>query len=126
MPDGHDRIVIVGAGQAGAQLAVSLRDEGCDDEIVLLGGEPQLPYERPPLSKGFLRADEDLTDLLLHTMDFYRERAIDVRVDCQVTSIDPSQQLVLLADGEQLPYDRLVLATGATPRPLPFPRRRSL
>ena len=110
-------IVIVGAGHAGVQAAVSLREEGSDDAIVLLSGEPDLPYQRPPLSKAFLKGAMDLAGLPLRAEPFYREKAIDLRLGAAVTRIDLAAKRVELANGPAEPFDHLILAAGARPRP---------
>jgi 3-phenylpropionate/trans-cinnamate dioxygenase ferredoxin reductase subunit len=113
--------VIVGASLAGAKAAETLRDEGFTGRVVLLGEEPDRPYDRPPLSKGYLRGEEDRTKVYLHEEAFYGERNIELRTSTRVTALDPSAAEVVLDGGERLGYDRLLLATGAAPRPLPVP-----
>jgi len=114
-------IVIIGAGHAGVQAAASLREEGSDDAIVLLSGEPDLPYQRPPLSKAFLKGAMDLAGLPLRAEQFYREKQIDLRLGVQATHIDLAARRVELgADGSE-PFDHLILATGARPRPFAIP-----
>lgn len=113
------RILIIGAGQAGAQLAVSLRNEGHEGPISLIGDESMLPYERPPLSKGFLRGGEGEPEVTLHPADFYVDKRIEVLVGRSVTGVDTRQRAVELDDGTALEYDQLVFATGAAPRALP-------
>ncbi len=111
-------IVIVGAGHAGVQAAASLREEGSDDAIVLLSGEAELPYQRPPLSKAFLKGEMDLAGLPLRAESFYRDHDIDLRLGVQALRIDLSAKRVELSSGGTAPFDHLVLATGARPRPL--------
>jgi 3-phenylpropionate/trans-cinnamate dioxygenase ferredoxin reductase subunit len=114
-------IVIIGAGHAGVQAAASLREEGSDDSIVLLSGEPDLPYQRPPLSKAFLKGAMDLAGLPLRAEQFYRDKQIDLRLGVQATRIDLAARRVELgADGAE-PFDHLILATGARPRPFAIP-----
>jgi 3-phenylpropionate/trans-cinnamate dioxygenase ferredoxin reductase subunit len=114
-------IVIIGAGHAGVQAAASLREEGSDDAIVLLSGEPELPYQRPPLSKAFLKGAMDRAGLPLRAEQFYREKQIDLRLGVQATRIDlAGRRIELGADGAE-PFDHLILATGARPRPFAIP-----
>jgi 3-phenylpropionate/trans-cinnamate dioxygenase ferredoxin reductase subunit len=114
-------VVIVGAGQAGFQVAASLRGKKFDGEIVLLGKEASLPYQRPPLSKGFIKGEASESSVLLRPADFYAANRIEVRTNARVASIDRARRAVALADGAAIAYDRLVLATGARVRPLPVP-----
>jgi len=113
--------VIVGAGHAGVQAAASLREEGADDAIVLISGEAELPYQRPPLSKAFLKGEMDLAGLPLRAEWFYRGHDIDLRLGVQALRIDLSAKRVELSSGGAAPFDHLVLATGARPRPLEIP-----
>ncbi|HTX26380.1 MAG TPA: FAD-dependent oxidoreductase [Streptosporangiaceae bacterium] len=113
--------VIVGASLAGAKAAETLRDEGFDGEIVLLGTEPDLPYERPPLSKGYLLGNDERDSFIVHPADWYAEHAVDLRTGVTVTRIDRAGSAVGTADGSTVHYDRLLLATGASPRRLDFP-----
>lgn len=106
------RVVIVGAGQGGQQAAASLRQDGFAGEIVLLGDEPGLPYQRPPLSKAYLK-DGDAARLALKPAGFYDGAGIDYRPGVRVEAIDRAAQRLLTADGAGLAYDHLVLATGA-------------
>ena len=116
--------VIAGASLAGAKAAEMLRDEGFDGEIVLLGTEPELPYERPPLSKGYLLGKEERASVFVHPAEWYAEHGVDLRMGVTVTAIDRGASAVIAsgADGlEMLHYDKLLLATGASPRRLNFP-----
>lgn len=115
------KVVIVGAGQAGYQVAASLRAKKFDGSIVILGEEPALPYQRPPLSKGYVKGEAKESTLLLRAADFYTTNNIELRLDCRVTALDRAARAVLLADGERVPYDSLVLATGGRVRTLPVP-----
>jgi len=113
------RVVIVGASLAGLRAAEALRDHGFDGPIALVGGEPELPYHRPPLSKEMLGADEvPLDELHLQPAPFFRERAIELHLGVRAASLDASSRSVVLATGRRLPFDTLVIATGATPRRL--------
>jgi NADPH-dependent 2,4-dienoyl-CoA reductase/sulfur reductase-like enzyme len=111
------RVVIVGGGLAGASVAEELRSRGHDGQIVLLGDERHLPYERPPLSKAVLLGDAEPGSASLHDEDWWRERDIDVRTGVEVTSLDRERRVVV-ADNEEHSYDELVLATGSAPRRL--------
>lgn len=113
------RVVIVGAGQAGAALAAKLRALGHDGEIVMLGDEPAPPYQRPPLSKAYLLGEMDLERLYLRAPAFWDEQAVTLRLGTPVEAIDTRARTVRLAGGETLSYDELALTTGSRPRRLP-------
>jgi 3-phenylpropionate/trans-cinnamate dioxygenase ferredoxin reductase component len=113
--------VIVGAGLAGAKAAEALREEGFDGPIMLIGAEPELPYERPPLSKEYLRGEAPAEKARVHPDGFYADHGIELRTATTVDRIDRSAGQVVLGDGERVGYDRLLLATGAEPRRLPIP-----
>jgi len=111
--------VIIGASMAGATAADTLRREGFDDPITLIGAEPDPPYERPPLSKGFLKGESTRDDVLLNPQDYYRDQSIDLRLGQTAAALDVGKKLVELDTGEKIPYSKLLIATGATPRRLP-------
>lgn len=111
-------IVIIGAGQAGASLAAKLRGLGHAGPVTLVGAEPAPPYQRPPLSKGYLLGEMELERLYLRSPAFWQEQGIDLRLGQPVTAIDPRARSVTLG-GETIGYDELALTTGAMPRPLP-------
>ena len=113
--------VIVGGGLAGAKAAETLRAEGFDGRVVLVGAEPSRPYERPPLSKEYLRGEAGREKVYVHDEGFYADQDIDLRPGRRATSLDPSGRELALDDGERLRFDRLLLATGAEPRRLPVP-----
>ncbi|SNY92668.1 3-phenylpropionate/trans-cinnamate dioxygenase ferredoxin reductase subunit [Cohaesibacter sp. ES.047] len=113
-----ERIVVVGAGQAGATLAQRLRDLGYDGALTLIGSEPYLPYQRPPLSKAYLLGDMDLDGLTLRPQSFYDDLNIEVQTGRAVTAIEKTEKLVSIGD-ETLPYDHLALVTGSDPLRLP-------
>src|SRR6266508_3441681 len=115
------RIVIIGAALAGATAAVTLRDEGFDGEITLIGAERQLPYNRPPLSKGYLRGADRFEDQLVNPAAFYTKRHVGLRLGVRAATIDPVGKTVALEDGETMPYDRLLVATGGRNRALSTP-----
>lgn len=111
-------IVVVGAGQAGAALAAKLRGLGATGRITLLGEEPVPPYQRPPLSKGYLTGEMDVDRLVLRADSFWDAQDIEVRTGCRVTGIDRDEKCVRM-DKETLPYDMLALTTGSVARRLP-------
>jgi len=113
--------VIVGAGLAGAKAAEALRAEGFDGRIVLLGDESEQPYERPPLSKDFLRGESPREKARVHPDDFYTDNEIGLRTATSVQALDLRDRAVVLAVGERIGFDRLLLATGAEPRRLSLP-----
>jgi 3-phenylpropionate/trans-cinnamate dioxygenase ferredoxin reductase component len=113
--------VIVGAGLAGAKAAEALRAEGFDGRLLLLGDEAERPYDRPPLSKAYLRRETDRDSLYLHQDEFYATHDIELHTSTPVRSLDPAGRHVELASGERVGYDRLLLATGAAPRRLAVP-----
>ncbi|WJY36879.1 FAD-dependent oxidoreductase [Streptomyces sp. P9-2B-2] len=113
--------LIAGAGLAGAKAAETLRKEGFDGPLVLVGDEPERPYERPPLSKGYLLGTAERESAFVHPPEWYAEHDVDLRLGQAVTALDPAGHEVTLADGSRLGYAKLLLATGSTPRPLPVP-----
>lgn len=113
--------VIVGAGQAGLQIAESLRHEKYDGPITLLGAETYAPYNRPPLSKQWLRERRSITTLYIRSPDAIQRRHIDLHTGCTVSAIDRDARLVRCADGRNFPYGGLALATGARMRTLAVP-----
>lgn len=113
--------VIIGASLAGSKAAETLRSEGFDGRVVLIGEEPVRPYERPPLSKGYLRGEDDFDSAAVHQADFYSSNNIELRTSTRVTVIDPEASEIELSGGERLRYDRLLIATGASPRRLSIP-----
>ena len=113
--------VIVGASLCGAKAAETLREEGFDGRVVLIGAEPDRPYERPPLSKTYLRRESTFDDAAVHDLDYYEAHGIELRTSTTATRLDPMTSEVELASGERIRYDRLLLATGAAPRHLSVP-----
>lgn len=118
------RIVIVGAGHAGGTAAALLRQFGHAGPIVLVGEELTAPYQRPPLSKAYLKGEVEAEDLKLKPDDFYAEHGITLRLGTRVDEIDRSSRLVGLKGGGELAYDQLILATGSVNRRLSFPSAR--
>jgi len=116
-----ERIVIVGGGLAAARTVRSYRDAGGAASLTVLTAEPALPYNRPPLSKGFLRGEMEAEAVFVEPASVYAELAVEIRLETTVAAIDTSRRSVTLADGSAVDYDRLVLATGAFPRPLGIP-----
>ncbi|MFQ5635321.1 MAG: NAD(P)/FAD-dependent oxidoreductase [Gammaproteobacteria bacterium] len=114
-------IIIAGAGHAAGQVAVSLRQDGFDGNITMVGQESYLPYQRPPLSKKFLAGEMELDRLLIRHEKFYNEHDVDVRLSTRVESIDRAGRSVSLSSGGQLRYDRLILATGSRVRKVDMP-----
>jgi 3-phenylpropionate/trans-cinnamate dioxygenase ferredoxin reductase subunit len=112
------RAIIIGAGQAGAQGAASLRQAGFEGEIVLFGEEAKPPYQRPPLSKAYLQGELGADRLYLRPAAFYEQHKIELRTGVRVTSIDRAEKSVETDRGEKLTYDTLLIATGAPPRKL--------
>ena len=112
--------VIVGAGLAGAKAAETLRSEGFDGRVVLIGDEPDRPYERPPLSKEYLRGEADAKPYV-HDQSFYAENAIELWHSTRATGVDTGMHELLLEGDRRLGYDRLLIATGALPRRLDVP-----
>ncbi|MEX0991464.1 MAG: FAD-dependent oxidoreductase [Actinomycetota bacterium] len=116
-----ETFVIVGASATGATAAATLREEGFDGRIVLVGDEPQPPYERPPLSKEFLRGEQDLAKGFLRPPEFYAEQSIETRFGERAERIDPPRRTVVLEGGEELSFDAALIATGARNRGLDIP-----
>ncbi|KWW99961.1 Ferredoxin--NAD(+) reductase [Carbonactinospora thermoautotrophica] len=112
-------IVIVGAGQCGASAAETLRNEGFDGTLILIGDEDDPPYERPPLSKEYLQGKQDREELLIRSREWYRDAGIELRTGSAATSLDLDAGVVRLSDGDRVSFDRLLLATGGRARTLP-------
>jgi len=117
-------VVIVGAGQAAGQTSVSLRQGGFAGRIVLVGEEPYLPYQRPPLSKKFLAGELDAPRLLLRQEKFYAEHEVEVLLNTRVTRIETGSRGLELSSGTHLNYDKLILATGSRAREVQLPGHR--
>ncbi|WP_033213181.1 NAD(P)/FAD-dependent oxidoreductase [Kitasatospora phosalacinea] len=114
-------IVIVGASLAGAKAAEALRAEGYRGPVTLVGDEAERPYERPPLSKGYLLGKEEKEKVYVHPADWYGQHGVELRLGTAATAIDPAGHTVTLEGGERLPFSKLLLATGSAPRRLPVP-----
>ena len=115
------RVVVVGAGHGGFQIAASLRQGGFDGEVVLIGDEPHLPYQRPPLSKDYLSGKIGLDLLLMRPEQFFADHRVELVMGAEITAIDNADHAVVFANGSRLGYDHLVLATGARNRVPPLP-----
>ncbi|MGZ5293035.1 MAG: NAD(P)/FAD-dependent oxidoreductase [Actinomycetota bacterium] len=116
-----ETIVVVGASLAGATAAATLRDEGFDGAVVLLGEEALPPYERPGLSKEVLRGEQAIDEHLVHPPEWYADHEIELRTGTRAVQLDASARDVVLAGGERLAFDRLIVATGCRNRTLPVP-----
>ena len=115
------KFVIVGGGLAGASAAETLRTEGFDGHIRLIGAEPYAPYIRPPLSKDYLSGKDELDTVFVHPEAWYAENDVELTVGTAATAVDPAAREVTLANGEKVGYDKLLLATGSKPRILTIP-----
>jgi 3-phenylpropionate/trans-cinnamate dioxygenase ferredoxin reductase subunit len=116
-----ERIAIVGASLAGATAAFTLREGGFDGPLTLIGEEPQHPYERPPLSKEYLRGEQPFEEALVRSPAYWAEQGIDLRLGVRAERLDLDRRRVNLAGGEQVPFDALLLTTGGYSRRLPVP-----
>jgi 3-phenylpropionate/trans-cinnamate dioxygenase ferredoxin reductase subunit len=112
----HGAIVIIGSGQAGAQTAITLRDLGHKDPIVLFGDEPHPPYQRPPLSKAFLKGEFAPERLYLRPLSFYADRGIEFISGRRAVALDPGNRTISFADGGEISYAKAVIATGTRAR----------
>jgi 3-phenylpropionate/trans-cinnamate dioxygenase ferredoxin reductase component len=118
---GRQTFVIVGAGLAGGAAASTLRDEGFDGRIVMIGSEPHPPYERPPLSKEYLRGEQDFEAGFLRPPAWYQQQAVELVLETRADRIDPKDQAVVLGDGHSVAFDAVLVATGGSNRKLPVP-----
>jgi len=114
-------IVVVGASLAGATAAATLREEGFDGRLVVIGAEELAPYERPGLSKGYLRGEESLDDLFVRTPDWWKEHDVELRTGIRAESLDPHSRTVALADRESITFDAALIATGSRNRRIDAP-----
>ncbi|MFK8911222.1 NAD(P)/FAD-dependent oxidoreductase [Streptomyces sp. YS-3] len=121
MVDADRTFVIVGGGLAGAKAAETLRAEGFNGRVILIGDEREHPYERPPLSKGFLSGKEERDSVFVHEPGWYAQNDIELHLGQTVTAIDREARTVRLGDGTVIGYDKLLLATGSEPRRLEIP-----
>jgi 3-phenylpropionate/trans-cinnamate dioxygenase ferredoxin reductase subunit len=114
-------VVIVGAGHGGAQAAVALRANGFAGSILMIGREPDMPYERPPLSKEYLARDKEFERLYIRPAQFWADKEVTLALSSEVTKIDPAAHVVTLGDGGTIAYGKLIWATGGDPRQLTLP-----
>lgn len=114
----HGTIVIIGGGAAGMKAAHTLRTEGFTGTVTIVGADPEAPYQRPPLSKGYLMGQEDRASVFFEPAEWYAEQAIELRTGATAVAIDRTARQVELDDGNRLPYDQLLIATGSRPRTL--------
>ena len=105
-------IVIAGAGHAAGQAAASLRQEGYEDEIIIIGDEAHIPYQRPPLSKAYLSGEQGIERVYLRPEKFYDDKGVTVKVNTSVTAIDTDARTVTTDAGETIAYEKLLIATG--------------
>lgn len=117
----HADVVIVGAGHGGANCAIQLRAQGFAGSILLIGREPELPYERPPLSKEYFAREKTFDRLYIRPATFYEEKQIGLKLGVEVTGVDPQAKMLTLSDGGSVSYGKLVWATGGDPRKLTLP-----
>jgi 3-phenylpropionate/trans-cinnamate dioxygenase ferredoxin reductase subunit len=111
-------VVIVGAGHGGAQAAIALRQNGFEGSIVVIGREPELPYERPPLSKEYLARDKTFDRIMIRPAQFWEDKQVTMRLSTEVTAVEPVGKVLTLSDGTSLEYGSLIWATGGDPRRL--------
>lgn len=116
-----ETFVIVGASLAGGGAAATLRQEGFDGRVILIGAEPQPPYERPPLSKEYLRGESSFEQTLVQSSDFYGENGIETRFGVRASRVDPAKKIIELDGEEGVAYDKLLVATGGRNRRFPVP-----
>jgi 3-phenylpropionate/trans-cinnamate dioxygenase ferredoxin reductase subunit len=114
------KVVIIGTGHAGIQAAATLREEGFEGEIVLISDESDLPYQKPPLSKGYLQGKQSAEAILFRSENFYVSNAIDLKLGVKISSINPAENNIQIQDGDVINYSHLILATGAQNRKLNF------
>src|ERR1700726_3383378 len=114
-------IVIVGGGLAGGNAAATLRDEGFPGPVVIISQEPGVPFGRPPLSKTYLRSEEDLAGWYVRPPAWYEQHDVDLRSGSTVVAVDPATHAVVLGSGEELSYGKLLIATGGRNRRLRLP-----
>jgi 3-phenylpropionate/trans-cinnamate dioxygenase ferredoxin reductase subunit len=114
----HGTIVIIGGGAAGMKAAQTLRAEGFQGAVTIVGADPEAPYQRPPLSKGYLMGEEDRASVFFEPAEWYAEHDIELRTAATAMSIDRTAREVALDDGTRLPYDQVLIATGSRPRAL--------
>ncbi|MBB6123097.1 NAD(P)/FAD-dependent oxidoreductase [Sphingobium subterraneum] len=117
----HYDVLIVGAGHGGAQAALMLRQLGFEGSVAMLGDEPELPYERPPLSKEYMAGEKTFERILIRPAAFWEERTVDMLLGQRVKRVDPAAKMVTVGDDSEIGYGTLIWATGGSPRPLSCP-----
>ena len=115
------QIVVVGGGFAGVSAVETLREQGYDGRILMVSDETELPYDRPPLSKDYLKGEQQLADIVFHDEAWYRDKQVDFQLGTTVSGLDLSARSLRTASGQTIAYDRLLLVTGARPRQLHGP-----
>lgn len=120
-PVASAKVVILGAGHAGGSAAAFLRQYGHEGPIVLIGDEPIPPYQRPPLSKAWLKGEADADSLALKDADWYAENGCELRLNTTAAALNRGGKTIALSTGETVAYDILIIATGARARRLPIP-----
>ena len=111
-------VVIIGAGHAAGQAAASLRQAKFEGDITIIGDEAHIPYQRPPLSKAYLKGEQGADKVYLRAAAFYEDRNIDLKLSTSATAIDTTAKTVTLDNGEALAYEHLLISTGSRPRKL--------
>jgi 3-phenylpropionate/trans-cinnamate dioxygenase ferredoxin reductase subunit len=119
--DGSSRYVILGASLAGGTAAETLRSEGFDGKVILVGAEPERPYERPPLSKEYLRRESPREDVFLNTPAYYEKQGIELRLGQRARALHATEKLIELDSGYKIGYEKLLITTGTSPRQLRVP-----
>ncbi len=114
-------VIIVGAGHGGAQAAIALRQNGYEGPVTVIGREPEIPYERPPLSKEYLAQEKPFERILIRPEAFWVDKGVTIKLSAEVVTVEPEAKLVTLGSGERLPYDQLIWAAGGDPRRLDCP-----
>src|SRR6266568_7347541 len=118
---GTKPMVILGGGKTGGNAAATLRDEGFEGPVVLISREPGIPFGRPPLSKTYLRSEEELEGWYVRPADWYEEHDVDLLSGSSVVAVDAAAHMVVLGSGEELRYQKLLIATGGRNRRLAIP-----
>lgn len=111
-------VIIVGAGHGGAQAAIALRQNGFEGRVLVIGREPEIPYERPPLSKEYLAREKTFDRICIRPAQFWQDKGVEMKLGAEVVSLDPAAHTVTLGDGSQVAYGKLIWATGGDPRRL--------
>jgi len=119
---GGPRFLIAGGGMVAGYAAKELVERGLKSgDLAILSADTSLPYERPPLSKGFLAGKDSEDSIRISPEEFYRKNGIEVKLDCRISAVDPGRKRVRLESGEEVTYEKLIVATGARPRTLDIP-----